>query len=320
MTDFSEHIHCLARGPRSRDDLTRAAAFDTMTQLLDGRASREQAAALLVLLRVKGETGDEFSGFVDAARQSLTRPAQATVDIDWPCYAGKKRQPLWFLLAAKLLANSGLNILLHDAPAASDSRCYTRQLLDSLGIISAQSLSDASTLLAHQSLVFVGLENVAPKLVELLALREQMGVRSIVNSLVRCLNPLQAHLSVQSVFHPAYLELHAEAARQLGDERTLIFKGDSGEAEIRPYANSRLQLVLADELREATLAAVTDKPAAQAPTAQALLDLWHGKSADVHGEAAVIQTCAALLWGLGKAADIDSARVQAQQLWDRRQL
>jgi anthranilate phosphoribosyltransferase len=319
MTDFSEHIKPLARGPRSRTDLTRDAASDAMTQLLQGNASHEQAAAFLALLRVKGETTDEFIGFVTAARAFLPTPVakRTKVDIDWPCYAGKKRQPSWFLLAAKLLAQNGFRILLHDAPAASDSRCYARELLDALDISRASSLDEAANQIGEYGITWLGLEHFSPKLVELLALREQLGVRSIVNSLVRCLNPLKASLSVQSVFHPDYLDLHTETARQLGDDRTLIFKGDGGEAEIRPYANTRLTLVQNGNETQVTLPALTDKPNNETPSSEALQSLWRG-SPSPHGEAAVIQTTAAILWASGRVDDLDTARQHARQLWQNR--
>lgn len=317
MTEFHDYIHRIARGPRSREDLDFDSAVDAMTQLLDGRATSSQAAALLVALRIKGETCEEFAGFVAAARAQL--PSDGTsIDINWPCYSGKSRQPLWFLLAAKLLAQNGLTILLHDAPTASDTRCYTRQLIETLGIPQATSLSQAATQIGTQNIAWIGLETLSPALVELLGLRRQLGVRSIVNSLVRCLSPLPADVSVQSVFHPHYLTLHAEVAQRLGDEATLIFKGDGGEAEVRPYANSRLQLVtpLGDET--AIIEKTCDKPTTTSPDAAALLDLWRDERANSCGHAAVIHTAAALLWATGRSPDIDVALQQANEYWKKR--
>lgn len=320
MTDFSAHLRTLARGPRSRRDLNFDEAFEVMTQLLDGRASREQACALLVALRIKGETSDEFAGLVAAARQQLQAPsAHNSPDIDWPCYSGKKRQPLWFLLSARLLATNGFRILLHDAPPASEARQYMRQIREMLDIPSADSLVEADTLLAQHNIVWLGLEDFAPPLVELLALRQQTGVRSIINSLVRCLNPLNAGLSLQSVFHPHYLTLHSEVASQLGDGRTLIFKGDGGEAEIRPYANSRLLRVASGECQELTLSKSTSgKPAVEDPSAEALLDLWEGRRDDAQAQAAVVDTTAAILWANGTSADLAAAHEQAERLWSER--
>jgi anthranilate phosphoribosyltransferase len=319
MTDFSDYIHILARGPRSRGDLSREQAQDALMQLLDGSASDVQAAALLVALRIKGETADEFIGLITAARNALQdRLPTLSVDIDWPCYAGKTRQPLWFLLAAKLLAANGITLLLHDAPAASGNRVYARQLLDGLGIPSASDAAALPGLLAQSGIVHIGLENLLPRLAELLALREQLGVRSLLNSVVRCLNPARARLSLQSVFHPAYLELHAAAAAHFASETTLTFKGDGGEAEVRPYANTKLTLVQNSAETQATLPASIDKPDNETPSLEALQSLWRGDSPSPHGELAVIQTAAAILWASGRTTDLDAACQQAQQLWQNR--
>src|SRR5690606_22051191 len=115
-------------------------------------------------------------------------------------------------------------------------------------------------LLAQNGIVHIGLEVLLPRLAELLALREQLGVRSLLNSVVRCLNPTRACLSLQSVFHPAYLELHAAAAAHFASETPLTFKGDGGEAEVRPYANTKLALVQNNEGIQEILPALIDKP------------------------------------------------------------
>lgn len=318
-THFSDYLYILARGPRSRGDLSREQAVDAMQQLLDGRASQVQAAAMLIAMRLKGESTEEFIGLVDGARQMLVKqlPPLPPVDIDWPCYAGKTRQPLWFLLAAKLLATNGLRILLHDAPTFG-ARVHAREQLAGLGIVSANNLDELPPLLEQHAIVHIGLETLLPNMAELLALRRQLGVRSILNSVVRCLNPAGASLSLQSVFHPAYLELHAAAAAHFPTETTLTFKGDSGEAEIRPYANTRLTRVCQQQETQGTLPALLDKPDNEAPTLDALLALWRGDSNNPHGKATVIQTAAAILWGLGRADNLDAACQQAKTFWQNR--
>src|SRR5271154_6485847 len=54
------------------EDLSRAEAQGAMEQILSGHASTEQIAALLVALRIKGETVDEVVGFALAMRCHAT--------------------------------------------------------------------------------------------------------------------------------------------------------------------------------------------------------------------------------------------------------
>jgi len=71
------------------------------------------------------------------------------------------------------------------------------------------------------------------------AMRHLLGLRSPVNTLSRLINPLGATASLQSIFHPAYARLHQEADRLLSQPRAPVFKGDSGEVEIKPQADTR---------------------------------------------------------------------------------
>src|ERR1700733_9848526 len=54
------------------EDLSRAEAQAAMEQILSGHASTEQIAALLIALRIKGDTVDEVVGFAPAMRRHGT--------------------------------------------------------------------------------------------------------------------------------------------------------------------------------------------------------------------------------------------------------
>ena len=43
--------------------------------------------------------------------------SELSVDVNWPAYAGKKKQASWYVLAAKLLAQNGVKIFMHGGPA-----------------------------------------------------------------------------------------------------------------------------------------------------------------------------------------------------------
>ena len=65
---------------------------------------------------------------------------------------------------------------------------------------------------------------------EMMQFRPLLGLRSPVNTLSRMLNPLRASASIQSVFPPAYANLHQEADALLQQPLAGVFRGDSGFA------------------------------------------------------------------------------------------
>ncbi|WP_108261761.1 hypothetical protein [Mangrovicoccus ximenensis] len=76
-------VRALGRGPGRSRNLDRKEAREAMAAILDGSAAPEAVGALLMLMRYRGETGDEIAGFVDAMRARLGpwRPARSS---RWP--------------------------------------------------------------------------------------------------------------------------------------------------------------------------------------------------------------------------------------------
>ena len=226
---LSEHVQTLGRGPGRSRSLTRDEAHDAMTRMLSGDAAPEAVGALLMLLRMKGETAEEIAGFASAAQAGM---GGLSVDLDWPSYAaGRSRGEPWFLLAARLVSMAGHRVLLHgwNGPAGS-----VRGGLATAGIPVAANLHEADEALERENIVYMPLEQAHPALFHLLGLRERLGLRSCVNTVCRMLNPGRASASVQGVFHPSFRLLQADAAQLMGWESLSVIKGGGGEFERNP--------------------------------------------------------------------------------------
>jgi len=318
---FAPYVRTLGRGKRARRSLTREEAADAMAMILRGEAEPAQVGAFLMLLRVKEETTEELAGFLDACRPVCREHLAAlpAVDVDWPSYAGKKKHHPWYLLAARLLADNGLRILMHGGPAHTPNRRYSDDMLAELGLALPASVAEAGEQLDSDGLTYLDLGHFCPALPELLMMRFQLGLRSPINTLARSLNPAAAPLSMQSVFHPAYLELHLGAASACGDHNLLLFKGEGGELEIRPDARTALTGLRHGEPAEGVLSAAMGRQTPPGEVSVAPLQaLWRGQADDAYGEAAVIKTVAAVLWGLEKVASLEEGEKAAAALWEAR--
>ncbi len=241
MHPFAPFIQILGKGRHGSRSLTQDEARKAMGMILDDQATPEQIGAFLMLIRIREETPDEAAGFVQALRQRIKQPATTiTPAIDWGSYAGKRRHLPWFLLAARLLAQNGLPVLMHGTAGEAEDRLYSEQVLHALDMPVAQSLEAACDLLADGGFAFVALENFAPALKRLLQLRELLGLRSPLHSVARMLNPLGAPLSVHGIFHRGFESIHQQSAILLDDPGVLVFKGEGGEAEINPEMSTEL--------------------------------------------------------------------------------
>ena len=320
---FQFYIQTIGRGQKRRRTLTLEEAKKAMQQILQGTVTPMQLGAFLMLIRVREETPEEAAGFLMAIRDTLPH-IPCELDIDWGSYAGKRRQLPWFLLALTVLAQQGRRILLHGILGTDPNRLYTQPLAERLGWPIAKDLSSAKTLIDSQGYCYLDIQNFAPKIAELMALKSELGLRSPIHTLARMLNPLQAKISVHGVFHKGYDSLHQQAATHLSDPMTLAFCGDSGEAEVRPDRTTIIKQVIHQNhqtlTQELTLPKTfqTQHPIAKNLDPDHFMALWQGQTQDPYGQATIIQTLTALLMA-EQNLTFEQSTTQAQQLWQNRQ-
>ena len=305
---LAEFVQILGRGPGRSRSLTQNEAQVAMTEMLSGQPAPEAIGAMLMLLRMKGETADEIAGFAEAAAESSV--ALPGVDLDWPSYAaGRTRGQPWFLLSAKLVAQAGHRVLLH---GWNGSDPKVREGLAQVGIGMSGDPDQVARLLDRDRIAYVPLENLHPSLFNLLRLRDVLGLRSCVNTVCRMLNPARARSSVQGVFHPSYRLLQADAAARMGWQSLSVIKGAGGEFECNPAKDVAVFGLrdgqIWDEIRPALRGDTLRLAEASDLT---LTELWHGSDSDGFETDLVIGTAALALETLGVR---DAAR-HASGLW-----
>jgi anthranilate phosphoribosyltransferase len=134
------------------------------------------------------------------------------------------------------------------------------------------------------------------------------------------LNPLRAASSIQSIFHPAYAALHQQADSVLQQPRAMVFKGESGEVEIKPQADTRLHLLADSQSLDLAMERRLDGRVAPVsrPDVEPLRGLWRASNNELYGLEAVLGTAAAGLVLLEPTLDLATARDKALSLWRAR--
>ena len=318
---FAPYVRTLGKGKSGSRSLTETEARDAFAMILRGEVQPLQLGAFLMLLRVKEETPAELAGFVRACREVMVQPpAGLQAELDWSSYAGKRQQHPWFLLSILLLTQAGHRVFVHGCDGHTQGRLYTESAMRQLGLPVAGSWAEVAAQLSQSGLSYMPLRHFCFPLHGMMQLRPLLGLRSPVNTLARLLNPLRATGSVQSIFHPAYGKLHQEADRLLGQPRALVFKGESGEIEIKPQADTRLQLLWDGTFREITLPRTLDQraQAVERPSVDPVRRLWNGELVHPQGLETVLSTAAAVLLLLRPESGLEEARTEASELWSRR--
>lgn len=319
-TPFADYLKIIARGPTLSRALTREEAKSAMAMVLDGKSEPAQLGGFLLVLRQRGETAQEFAGFVDATRERMALPTTfPKPDIDWPSYADRHRQQPWFLLAALLLAENGISVFMHGIDGEHKDCAPTRPVLQALGITPCSTLEEAAVQIEGVGFAYAGLEAFAPEAEALFHLKPTLGVRSVANTYVRDLNPFGGDLTLVGIVHAPYRDQHRETLRLLGQSKAAVFKGIGGEVQRNPYKAGRAATLLDGKAGEESWPALLTEEAflwrQESLRPDLVAAVWKGETVHPPAVASITSTAAIAIRMLGHASDMASADVVASEMW-----
>ncbi|MBM7068879.1 glycosyl transferase family protein [Actibacterium sp. 188UL27-1] len=319
---LAPYVRILGRGPGRARALTEDEAFKAMRLILSGDAAPEAVGALLMLMRYRGESAPEIAGFTRAVLDDLGSWKAVPATLDWPSYAaGRTRGRPLFLLSAKLLAAAGQKVLLHGWNSHQSPLASVNDALASLDIPAVSSPHEATARLETCGIAYVPLEAISRPGYNLIRLRDILGLRSCVNTVLRMLNPAEAMATVQGVFHPSYRDLQQDAGALLGRSTILVVKGGGGEFERHPGKLTQAYGLLggaAATLDAAPLLNATRRLHEPDHPTPPLADLWHGTAQDPFAEAVVVGTAGLALIAAGLCQTPAEGDAMARDLWTNR--
>jgi anthranilate phosphoribosyltransferase len=209
------------------------AAFN---EVMQGRASPVQIAALLVAIRARGAVAAEVAGGVRALRAAMVPvpvPANLTV-IDTCGTGGGSLTTFNISTAAALLASGlGVNVAKHGNRSFT-SRCGSADVLEALGVRLDIPPERQAEILQEVGIVFMFAPNHHPAMRHVGPVRRELGMFTIMNLLGPLTNPAGARRQVVGVADPGLLELVAEALAALGHDHALVVHGVPGLDELSP--------------------------------------------------------------------------------------
>jgi len=321
---FAKFLRTIGKGPTLSRALSRDEAREAMGLILGNAVTPEQLGAFLLLLRYRGETAVEIAGFIDAARGMIETSHISTIpDLDWPSYADRHRQQPWFILSAVLLAQRGVNVLMHGIEGESEGHAPTRPALQAMGIPISGDIKSAIEQMKYAGLAYIGLESFLPTVNALFGLRSILGVRTLVNTFARAINPLMAPCQIQGVVHPPYRETHRDVAQLMTQPSSVVFKGGGGEAQRNPLKICRTINIQDNVCNEEDWPALRGDLSydwrSESLDPQRLPALWNNDLSEPAAEAAVVATTAIVLRLTKRAATPADADEMAKALWANRQ-
>lgn len=208
-----------------KKDLTPQQCEAIINHIIDG-ADPQQTAALLVLLHAKPEASDEIYGVVRAMHSHMIRINFDKPAIDIVGTGGDGSNSVNISTATSLLvASLGVNVAKHGNRSVS-SRCGSADILESFGISTNMSASQAENMLNELGFTFFYAPNFHPAMKSVRDLRRVLRVRTIFNLIGPLLNPAQPEYYLMGVYDPRLLEAFADVLLKLNTKRSLVVHGN----------------------------------------------------------------------------------------------
>jgi len=217
---------------------------EAFAEIMDGRASAVRIAALLVALRTKGETVGEITAAARALRaRAETAPLLDPRTVD-TCGTGGDGAGTFNIstVAAFVVAGDGVPVAKHGKRAAS-SRAGSFDLLEALGVHADLPIRKAAEVLAEVGIAPFFARRAHPAMRFVAPVREELGIRTVMNCMGPLLNPVGAKHQLVGVYQRALVETLARVLGELGAERALVVHGEDGLDEITTTARTHAALL-----------------------------------------------------------------------------
>jgi anthranilate phosphoribosyltransferase len=241
-------LQCISNPSQS---LSRTQACGVMAEVLAGNCTDAQIAALLVALRMKGETVEEIVGFAEAIRAAATplpislagdgSSESGPLDVSGTgrdalvdtCGTGGDASGTFNIstAAAFVTAGAGVRVAKHGNRSLT-SKCGSADVMEALGVNIQLTPERAARCLREVGICFLYAPDLHSSMKQVQKVRRELRLRTIFNLLGPLTNPAHASGQVVGVYALDMVEKLAEALSMLGLHRALVVHGLDGLDEI----------------------------------------------------------------------------------------
>jgi len=234
-----------------QNNLTREEACAGVEAIIEG-ADPCQAAAFLVLLKAKGETGQEVAGMVSAMRNHMIPVSPGVPCVDIVGTGGDGHHTVNFSTAASVVAAAcGASVAKHGNRSVS-SMCGSADVLETLGVDLALPAAGIERCIKEAGIAFMFAPNFHPAMKHIVPVRKALGVRTVFNILGPLLNPASCAYFLIGVYSEELVPLMGEALHNLGVEMAMVVHC-GGLDELAPIAVATIATVRKSGVEMGTL-------------------------------------------------------------------
>jgi anthranilate phosphoribosyltransferase len=210
-------------------NLTSAQMETMVSDVMEGKASDAVIAAILVLLRQKGETIEEIYGAVNALLNRVEKIELDPEAIDTCGTGGDASGTFNISTVASIIANAaGVKIAKHGNRSIT-SQCGSADVLEALGININLNREQTKAVFDKTSYAFLYAPNYHKSMKAVSQARRELGIRTIFNMVGPLANPAHVTRQLVGVYDKELTGMFAQVLRQRGAEHCVVVNGFTKE-------------------------------------------------------------------------------------------
>ncbi|MED4803674.1 anthranilate phosphoribosyltransferase [Bacillus atrophaeus] len=240
---MQQWIKEVARGKRGAKDLSYEQAKLAAETLFSKEATDVQIAAFLIAERIKTETPDELLAITEAMRAGaavLQLPSDvrnSVIDFAGP-YTGRQSF-LATIPVSILLAESGIPAFLHSSDTLPPKYAISiKAVLDKLGVKTDSSPEQTAKTVRELNIGFASAEIFWQPFSRFRTIRDDIGVRTVLNTAEKLLNYAGAANIMMGAFHRTAIQNIYPVFEKLRYEQAFIVQGAEGSEDVPVHRNS----------------------------------------------------------------------------------
>ena len=215
------------------EDLSYEQAVGVMTDIMEGNLTPAQMSAMLVALRMKGETIDEITACASVMREKSTKIPTNSQNLLDTCGTGGDGSGSFNIstTVAFLLASGGYLIAKHGNRSMT-SKSGSADLLEALDINLALTPEQVADCLDKTGIGFLFAPALHSAMKHVVPTRKEIGVRTIFNLLGPLTNPANAEYQIIGLYSTQLVSKIIRVLKSLKIHSAYVFAGESGLDEV----------------------------------------------------------------------------------------
>lgn len=241
---MKQWIKAVGTGKLGSRNLSYDEAVAAAHAIARGEATDAQTAAFLMAMRMKGEADEEMMGFIEVFRKySLPyRSFSQSLNCAGP-YDGRLYFPVTIPVSL-LLASVGFPQVLHGSESLPPKLGQSlKELLEGLGVQVELEAKDWERIFLSLNIGFIWTDLICPPFGKVRHVREQIGLRTFLNTVEKVINPVHSLGIIVGVNHKTAMEHLIHLLPKTGFETAYIVQGMEGSEDLPMYKNSAIRKV-----------------------------------------------------------------------------